>query len=307
MSSLPTDVAQQALDAAGVDFLLGDIEEGTRPAQVLNRAYGQALMQLLRSANWDFARKTAQLTLLADATGNTPNVGQLVPVPWIYEYEYPVDCVKARFIPWNMPWQNPGIPPGNIIPPSQNVQGLPPSPANTPITTGLGNPQLTGQRIRPARFVVATDSNYPPPPGSASGETLGVSPAGRTVILTNVQYAFLIYTQRVLYPSQWDPLFREALVAYLAQQVALPLAEDKKFGLTMRAQCIAIAKAKIEQARIRDGNEGFYSSNLNVDWMDTRRVGYGWGWGSWSEGGFGGGFGGWGGWDSCGFSDGTAY
>jgi hypothetical protein len=304
--NLPTDIAQQAIDASGSDYLLGDIEDGSRQAQVILRAYQQCLMQLLRGANWDFARKTEQLTLLADATGNTPDVGTIVPVPWVYEYAYPIDCVKVRFIPWNQPWQNPGIPAGNITN-GFTVQGLPQSPPGTPPNTGLGNPQLTGQRIRPARFVVATDSNYPA--DAKSIDVPGVSPAGRTVILTNVQFAFLVYTQLVLYPSQWDPLFRAALVSYIASEIALPLAADKKFGMAMRRDNIAVAKSKIEQARIRDGNEGFYSSDLRVDWMAARWGGGAGGWGNnYADGGgpavpWGGGFG----WDACGFSDGTAY
>jgi hypothetical protein len=291
--NLPTDVCQQAIDASGVDYLLGDIEDGSRPAQVLLRAYQQCLMQLLRGANWDFARKTSQLTLLADATGNTPAVGTMVPVPWVYEYEYPVDCTKARFIPWNY-GVNPGAPSGNITPPNPN----------SPTMTGLGNPQLTGNRIQPARFVIATDPNYPV--AGASWETPGVSPQGRTVILTNVPRAILIYTARMDYPNVWDPLFRAAFVSYLASEIALPLAADKKFGLTMRAQNIAIAKAKIEQARIKDGNEGTYSSNLAVDWMAARWTGGAGGWGNnYVDGGGPANM--WGGWDSCGFSDGTAY
>src|ERR1035437_1329300 len=137
--NLPSDVAQEAIDASGTDYLLGDLEDGSRPAQVLLRKYQQCLMQLLRGANWDFARATAPLTLLADATGNTPNVGTLVPPVWTYEYAYPVDCVKARFIPWNQSSQNPGIPPGNITPPNPG----------SPIVTGLGNPQIGAGIVRP--------------------------------------------------------------------------------------------------------------------------------------------------------------
>src|SRR5450755_4081823 len=220
--NLPSDIAQQAIDQSGLDYLLGDIEDGSRPAQVLLRAYQQCLQQLLRGCQWDFARKTAPLTLLADATGTTPNVGTLVPVPWVYEYEQPIDCCKVRFIPWNQSTQNPGLPPGNITPPNPG----------SPIVTGLGQPQIGAGMIRPARFVVATDSNYPPPVGS--DETLGVSPAARTVILTNVKYAYLIYTALILYPSQWDSQFRAALVAYLASEIALPLATDTKMGMAMR-------------------------------------------------------------------------
>jgi hypothetical protein len=294
MSNLPTDIAQQAIDASGSDYLLGDLEDGSRPAQVILRAYGQCLEQLLRAANWDFARKTAQLDLLADATGNSPNVGTVVPVPWVYEYEYPIDCARVRFIPWNQPPQNPGIPSGNITPANPSA----------PIVTGLGNPQLTGNRIRPARFVIATDPNYVPP--GAGWDVAGVAPTSRTVILTNVQYAFLVYTQKILYPSLWDANFRAAFVAYLASEIALPLSKDKKFGLAMRDNQIKVTRGKIEQARITDGNEGFYSSDIAVDWMRARRSGRGGYGGTWGTDG-GGPTLGWGGWDSCAFADGTAY
>jgi hypothetical protein len=84
---------------------------------------------------------------------------------------------------------------------------------------------------------------------------------------------------------------------------------DKKMGMAMRRDNIAITKIKLEQARIRDGNEGTYSSNLSVDWMRARWTGGAGGWGNnWGDGG--GGqvpWGGYGGWDSCGFSDGSAY
>lgn len=296
--NLPSDIAQQAVDASGVDYLLGDLEDGSRPAQVLLRAYQNCLMQLLRGCNWDFARRTAPLVLLADATGNTPNVGTMVPVPFTYEYAYPNDCMKARFIPWNLAWQNPGIPPGNITPPA--------SPS--PIVTGLGNPQIGQGRIRPARFVIANDTNYPPPAGSVSWEVQGVSPTSRTVILTNVQQAQLVYTALILYPSVWDSQFRAALVSYLASEIALPLATDKKLGLAFRQQNILIFKAKLEQARISNGNESWSSSNLSVDWMNARITGGAGNWGSnWSEGGFGPAVPYGGGWDSVMCSDGSAY
>jgi hypothetical protein len=290
--NLPADVANQALDAAGVEHTLGDLQEGTRVAQVTLRAYGQCLRQLLRAANWDFARKTSDMVLLADATGQTANVGSVVPTPWIYEYAYPIDCMKVRLIPWNY-GQDPGIP-------TDNIQ----IPATIPLTTATGQPPLTGQRLRPARFVVATDPNYPPDPGQITWVVQGESPAGRTVILTNVKNAKVIYTALMLYPSVWDPLFREAMVAYLASQVALPLAKDKRFGMQLRKDNIELAKMKIKEARVVDGNEGFYSSDLSVDWMRARNVSgrdSRYGYGDDGPGGYGGG------WDQCSFADGTAF
>jgi hypothetical protein len=294
--NLIADVINQSLDACGSMVTIGDPEEGTREAQVALRAYGQCLRQMLRAANWDFARKQAPLTLLADATGQTSGVGSVVPVPWIYEYQYPVDCMKVRFVPWNYLQAAP-VPAGNIQ-----------IPTTIPLTTaGNGQAPLSGQRLKPARFLVANDPNYAPQQGQIFWETQGQSPQGNTVILTDVQNAQVVYTALMLYPSVWDPLFREGLVAYLASQLALPLAKDKKFGLQMRKENIEIAKMKIQQARIADGNEGHYSSDIKVDWMAFRNAGRG---GPFNNGGgFGGGGPGvyWGGWDNVGFSDGSAY
>lgn len=292
MSYLPTDIANQALDAAGVDFTLGDLEEGSRQAQVSLRAYRNCLQQLLRSANWDFARKQLPMVLLADASGQTPNVGTLVQVPWQYCYQYPIDCMKARFIPFNPAQSNPPVPTGNIAIGQQ------------PLTTGVGAP-MYNQRLIPARFLVGVDPNYPSQPGQIFWEVQGTSPAGSTVIMTNVQNASLVYTGYMVYPSTWDSLFRSAMVAYLASEIALPLdrSPGKKVGMAMRQQNVAIAKAKIQQARIVDGNEGTYSSDIHPDWMSIRNTGGGHGWGTTS---FGPGVLGYG-YDSCAFSDGTAY
>lgn len=273
----PTAVANQALDAAGVNFTLGDIEEGTRQAQVCLRAYRNCLQQLLRAAHWNFARRQAPMALLADATGQTPSVGSLVPTPWIYSYQYPIDCMRARFVPWNLQGNN-GVIPAN------NAQ-LP----NVPLTTGTGQ-IIAGARLRPARFLVATDFNNPPPAGEITWEVQGVSPQGRTVVLTNVKDAQLVYTSFVVYPSLWDSLFRGALVAYLAAEVALPLAIDKKFGMAMRRDNLGIVAQKLREARAADGNEvGFANTDHTPDWMSARHaqgargvsdgpgvLGYGW-------------------------------
>ncbi len=292
---LPADCANRALDSAGIDFTIGDLEEGTKPAQVCLRAYGNCLRQLLRAAHWQFARVQLPLVLLADATGQTKNVGQIVPIPWQYEYAYPADCMKVRFIPWNYGQ--------NVVVPANNIQ-IP----NVPLT-GVPTAANIHQRIRPARFLVGTDPNFPAMPGSAFWEVQGSTPAGSTVIMTNVPQAICVYTAFMPYPSAWDPLFWEAMVAYLSSEIALPLAKMSVVGpkqaLQLRKENIEIAKAKIQAARVTDGNEMFASSDIKVDWMNTRRSG---GW-------RGHGFGGWddgpgdcyGGWDSIGFCDGSSF
>jgi len=296
MAQTPTDVAQQALDAIGSPVTIGDIEEGTRPAQLLLRAYWQCLRQLLRAAHWNMARAQAPLLLLGDATGNTPNVSNYVMAPWTFAYAWPTDAMKGRFLPYQYP-TNLGPPPGNIVPANSTL----------PLMTGLGQAPLNMSRLVPARWLEATDPNYPVPAGSITWETQGVSPQGRTVILTNVQNAIFIYTRLMLYPSNWDVLFRGALVAYLASEVALPLwtEKDRKFGLEIRTQQIQIAKEKIQQARLTDGNEGFFSSDISVDWLRARNTGGGRGNWNGADGGGPGNL--YCSWDALGFADGTAY
>jgi hypothetical protein len=290
--SLPADVANQALDSIGSETVIGDLTEGTREAQVLLRWYGQTLRQLLRAANWNFARAEAPLLLLADASGNTPNVGTLVPTGWIYEYALPVDCMKVRFIPWQPNGPNSSPPSGNIqIPSTLIVANLAASPA--------------GMKIRPARFQIASDSNYPVPIGS-SYDVQGISPQARTVILCNVPNALCVYTAMRNYPANWDSLFRQAFVAALASQIAFPLNKDKKLGMAVRTQQIQILKQTLIEARLADGNDGVSRADLSVDWMSTRFTGGSWGTGHGSA--HGGGYdGGWGGYDSIMLADGSTF
>lgn len=292
------DICNQSLDRIGWPESIGDIEEGTDAAQVCLRFYGECLKQLLRACHWNFARRQGPLTLLADSSGNTPNVGTLVPFNWIYEYALPTDCAKFRFIPYS--WQNQGssVPSGNIVPPNPS----------SPLTT-VQNNQPPGAPMRVAKFQIGTDFNYPPTPGQQTWDVQGVSPQGRTVILTNAQDAQGVYTAIMLYPSVWDPLFRAAMVDYLACEIAVGVwkKKDLKTGLAMRDEMGGQVRAKVMEARIRDGDEGMPNSDIRVDWMDARRVGGMWGT-EWSGGSGGYGPGVYGtSWESIALSNGAVF
>lgn len=260
----PTMIAQRAIDASGVDFILGDIEEGTDVARKVLRAYWDCLRQLLRTAPWGFARKQTPLVLLADGTGQTPDVGTVVPgSSFIYEYAAPEDMAFLRYIPW-WPFLAPAAPTGNIQP----------SNPSSPVVDNLANPPYYGTRVVPARFLLTSDVNYIPNEISqAPNATPWISPIGRLVILTNVPQAQAIYTYNAIYPNQWDQQFRDAMIAYLASEIALPLSKDKKSGMAMRQHNIAIAKDKISNARVSDGRESWSNADLRVDWIQTRFVG----------------------------------
>ena len=284
--SLPADIVNRSLDAAGSELTIGDLEEGTAEAQRALRQYAPTLKQMLRCAHWGFARQESPLKLLADATGATPNVGNLVPTPWIYLYAIPIDMMNARWVPQGRGTFPPNnAPPGNIVPPNNQL----------PLTSGIGYPPSYNLGNRPARFLIATDSNYPgvntsgQPWGqnTAWWETQGIAPNARTVVLTNVPHAHLVYTALIVYPTLWDSLFEEAFVAALAARLALPLNKDKKLGMALRQENIGIAAAALQQARIRDGDEGFSSADHTPDFIRIRAgrgEGGRWGWGAGDEG-----------------------
>lgn len=278
----PADVANEVLQKIMWPERIGDLEEGTDMSNAILQKWDECLKSLLRSAKWGCARKQAPILLLADVTGNTANVGTAVPYPWIYEYAYPIDAVMARFIPMN--WQNP-----STIVPADNIQ-LP----QTPLNTGIGNTFLGG-KIVPSRFIVTNDFNYPPQIGAVPWDVPGVSPQGRTVILSNVKDAILVYTVQVLYPSIWDSLFRAAFVAYLASEVAgiIWAKKDMATGLKVRDEMIKAVTGIVTKARAESANEGGPStSDLRVDWVDARRSG-----GAWAGGYYNGAGGAWGGGD----------
>ncbi len=301
----PEDIVNRALDALGSTNTIGDLQEGTKEAQVFLRTYGATLRQLLRAVHWNFARRRASLVLLNDATGQTTqaqiNAGQPVTVgtgtvgmrPWVYEYRWPVDCVKVRFVPRDNCGVSSPAPSGNYA--------IPPTPLYT------GQASIAFGREVPTRFLVTNDlvPNLVGYPGSWSeipdtSQTMGQALSNQTVILTNTQYAACVYTALVTYPDQWDPLFQEAFVAMLAIRGASSLVPDRKDAMAVRDHQIAIAKAALDQARVSDGNEGWTSTDQRVDWLQIRN-GYAWGgrgelldgpgqlWGGWDSISFGGG------------------
>lgn len=306
----PADLTNRALDSIGVMESIGDLNEGTRQAQVALRHYGSCMRQIFRSAHWNFARKRCVLTLLQDATlatqnaqiaaGLTPTVGNGSPSmrPWMYEYAWPVDAIKARYIPMSANQNGPAAPVGNIA--------------------ILPNPLFSGMqaidpfiRPRPAPFLVTTD-NIPTLVGAITdwsqepdtSQTMGHGLSSQTVILTNQRCAELVYTALITQPDQWDPLFQQAFVSLLASYLAAPLVEDRKSMIVVRDDAIKVAKMALDRARIADGNEGVYSTDHTPDWMRKRTEGDSWN-GFYGYGGAGGNYNQ--GWDSCCFGDGSYY
>lgn len=104
--------------------------------------------ELNRMAPWDCVTKWGSLTFISTIPGNpeNPTAGAPLwqpgqpPPPWSYEYQYPVDCLRARMI----------IPQFTI-----QAGGVPIYPAGT--VTGAGQTGWTGPALK---FVIATDSFF---------------------------------------------------------------------------------------------------------------------------------------------------
>jgi len=108
----PTDIANRALQVIGTRTTVTDAElanNTTNEAIQINLVYDVIRRRLIRMAPWNCVLKTANLVYITSLPGTMENssqvsVGQtwaagLPSPPWSYEYQYPVDCVYAAWIP----------------------------------------------------------------------------------------------------------------------------------------------------------------------------------------------------------------
>lgn len=338
MTSL-TDIVNRAMQVPGTRTDVTDAElaaNSTNEAIQVNLVINQLRRRLLRMAPWDCALKTANLVYVTSTPGTPENIsaattlwqlGQPSP-PWSYEYQYPVDCVRAC---WLIPatqtgfaggipittavtggaatfWQGPpvrfkvqtdtffsvtaaavaaggtGYAVGDIItlatlPNTSPPIGAPAQLLVTAVTAGV----ITAVSVVPSIYGEATpmSGNYflkqanPQGQGSTSGSGTGATfnltytgPGPQRVILTNQEFATMVYCQDVTDPNIMDDAFQEAYAKVLGAHITIPLTGDKKLA----NGAIQAANAMIEQARNMDGNEGLTINDVTPDWIRIRGV-----------------------------------
>lgn len=255
MPTTPDDIVNEALDLIGVE-VIGDIHEGSRAAEIARRAYDPLLRWMHAQTHWNFARRQLQLGMRGDLCGQY-NPNRQVPHPWAYMYEWPADCVHARF-----------------------VLGL-----DAYALDASGSPLYSAPAWnRPAPFLV-TDAPLANPIESSWDQIEGHSPESTRVVCTDQLGAVLVYTGLIQYPDAWDAGFRQAFVAALAARFALPLIGDKALARAVQSQQTAIAKEALIEARVRDGNEGWTVREHVPDWIRARTSGAVWGgwYGGWPD------------------------
>jgi hypothetical protein len=147
------DICNRALQTFGTRTAVGLAEVGPSGIPVSNEAKQFNLIafnlrdDLLRLAPWDCGLKTANLTYISSTFGTPENQSPATqlwqpgqpPPPWSYEYQYPVDCLRAI----------------SIIPVNQT--GFSGSVPITPLITGGASAWWQGP---PVRYKVQTDQFY---------------------------------------------------------------------------------------------------------------------------------------------------
>jgi|SRR5579864_884374 len=231
-------------------------------SQALNLLYAEKRDATLRAAPWNFARMQVPLTLLKAAPNTPENANGQLQTPfaaWSYEYLYPPDCVRARYL----------------------VPLIPGAPVNPPVMTNLNGPPAYIP-VGPVgiKFVVAYDPSVnfagvfgtgSSGGGFGSGTGGGVLGTGMQsgplrVILTNLSQAQLVYTIRITDPTFWDQLFLDAFSHVLGAFLVNPLNRNR----ALLQDNIKIASDIINSARLTDGDEGIHNQDHQPDWISIR-------------------------------------
>lgn len=230
-------IYNRSLLSIGSQAQVSSLSEQSTQANACNVLFTPCFESLARSAYWNCLRAQTTLSLIAAQAGTPENPDgvtlPLPPTPWLYSYQLPSDSLQARFI----------------------VPSLPTSAiGNPPISAAMiSSPTCLPTETIPFRIAYATDINSNP----------------IQIVLTNQTQAQLVYTVNQPNPQIWDSMFQSAMVASLAAYLVPALSLNIPLG-QMQAK---IAEQLIEQARVRDGDEGTTDQSSIPDWIYARNVG----------------------------------
>lgn len=231
------DIVNESLLIIGAQAEISNLEDGSEEANAASILYTPKTRAVLRSAHWNAARFGATPLSLLKAAANTPEnpngAGPIPPMPWLYSYSYPPDCLAVRFI-------LPLLTTGTITPPLTT--------APTSVAPVLANYAVP--------FAVGTDTNL-------QGNRV-------RVILTNQCKAQAVYTGDVSQnPDLWDPHLQDGVVTTLGIWLSNSLARNR----AQLGDMVKLAGDIVGAARVSDGNEGVTSQNRQADWITARGAG----------------------------------
>jgi len=230
-------LCNRALGSFGARATIQSLNEKSAEAIQCNVFYQSTFEQVARSARWGCLRKEANLTLLGAAAGTPENpLGTTLPIPplpWLYSYALPADCLFMRGILPNIPSQT-GV--------------TPPTTASVISPTFLPN-----GGVIPFKVSYSTDN---------AGNPI-------QIVLCNLTQAVGVYTVNQPNPVIFDSLFEQALVSALAAFLIPALS----LNLPLLGAMIKNAEKCIMDARTADGNETPVSQDHQADWITARMGG----------------------------------
>lgn len=99
----PADVVNVALRRIGYKLRVGNLYDGSKASNYALDIYAQTRDELLRQSDWGFAERNITLVLLKQAPqAYVPPISWdpslYPPIPWIFSYGYPDDCLKVRAV-----------------------------------------------------------------------------------------------------------------------------------------------------------------------------------------------------------------
>jgi hypothetical protein len=250
-TSSQISLSNRALSAIGSQASVTSIlpSDNTTQGDACSLLFIPTFTQLARTSWWNCLRAQTgygsqpslnfpPLSLLAAAVGTPENPnGTTLPTPpgnWLYAYQEPVNCLKARAIIPYCPPQNTGVP---IFP-----------------TGNQGRSWFFGIGQIPFEVGTGIDKNGNP----------------LNLIFTNQRNAMLQFIVNNPNPAFWDSQLEAAFVAALAAFLVPALA----LHLPLMQGQIAIADRMIASARASDANEGSNTQDHQPDWITARSGGY---------------------------------
>lgn len=118
---------------------------------------------------------------------------------------------------------------------------------------------------------MASVAGYDGNPSAGTGAIFNLTfdvQGSQRVILTNEEFAALVYVKQVTDPNVMDPLFLNAWSEIVGSDLVMALVGDK----AMANMKIQSANQSIIEARKADGNEGLTVNDVTPDWIRVRGV-----------------------------------
>jgi hypothetical protein len=230
------DLVNRALLGVGARANISTMTENSTESNAANILFQPTFEQLGRTANWNCLRKQTNLTLLKAAAGTPENAdGTVLPIPpqpWLYEYAYPTDCLRVRY----------------ILPTFTSLSSV--AAPLFPVANSAATTYSSAGGQLPFAVNYDTDVNGNP----------------YVSILTGVAGAQVVYTVNAANPNIWDSQFQAAFVASLGAFLVPALS----LNMPLMQMMARAAERLIADARASDGNEGYQSQNREADWIVAR-------------------------------------